>query len=98
MELLAHIVDRFLIHFFASGGLLISGTIGYKLAKSRFKNIERYEDTLVIGLLIVWLTATREAYDVYNGGPLIKSIADFISWTLGVTVWGIALEFLKKWK
>ena len=98
MELLAHIVDRFLIHFFASGGLLIAGTLGYSFAKRWFKNIDRYESTIVTALLIVWLTATREAYDVYNGGPLIKSIADFISWTLGVTVWGIGLEFLKKWK
>ncbi len=82
MEFIAHIADRFLTHFFASGGLLIACSFGPR--------------QVAPGWAPRRMTATREAYDVWNGGKLVKSVFDFISWTLGVTVWDWAVTKLAK--
>lgn len=87
--------NRFLIHFLSSGSLLLASTLAYRFAKVRWENLDRYETTVIPALLILWLSAMREAYDVSTGGPLRKSISDFISWTLGVVVWGTVIELWK---
>lgn len=69
MEFIAHIADRFLIHFFASGGLLILCTLGPRQGASAAAE---------------W--APRR----------MKSVFDFISWALGVAVWGWAVAKLAK--
>ena len=90
MDFIAHIADRFLIHFFASGGLLIACSLGWMVAKRKARpprRIEKYEPIILPALVIFWVTATREAYDVWNGPPrralaggkLVKSVFDFIS-------------------
>lgn len=97
MEFVAHVANRFLIHFFASGGLLIAASLGWIIAKRKARNLERYEPIILPALVILWVTATREAYDVWRGGELVKSVFDFISWTLGVAVWGVGLTKFAKW-
>ncbi len=96
MDFIALIADRFLTHFFASGGLLIACSLGWMVAKRKARNLDRYEPIILPALVILWVTATREAYDVWNGGKLVKSVFDFISWTLGVAVWGWAVTKLAK--
>lgn len=87
--------NRFIIHFLSSGALMLAFSLTYHFAKVRWENLDRYETTVIPALLIVWLTAMREAYDVSTGGSLRKSISDFFSWTLGVITWGVTIELWK---
>ena len=89
--------QRFLIHFFSSGGLLIAAVLTWNWLLRRFRWLRDYEVLILPGLLILWLTATREAYDVWNGGSLLKSISDFISWAFGVGVWVFGLTRIGMW-
>ena len=91
-----HILERSLIHFFASGGLLLAFIYSWSYAKQRAKNLELYETIILPALLILWTTAMREAYDVYNNGSLVKSIFDLISWFIGVSVWGVVIWKLRR--
>ena len=83
-----HILTRALIHFAFSGILLFMFTRIWAYAKRRATHLELYETIIIPALLILWTTAMREAYDVWNGGALIKSLFDFASWLLGVVVFG----------
>ena len=83
-----HILDRALLHFFASGVILYIFTKIWAYAKLHAKNLELYETIIIPALLILWVTATREAYDVYKGHAFIKSLFDFASWFIGVSVFG----------
>jgi hypothetical protein len=46
---------------------------------------------IVTGILLFSITATREAWDVAHGQPLIKAFTDYASWIVGAgfSAWGL---------
>lgn len=96
MELLGHILERGLLHFVSSTFLVVASFFALRFwyrtnAKaSAWLGTERA--MLIIAALGVWALSTlREPYDVWNGGPAIKSYTDFFSWFAGcaVSAWGV---------
>ena len=72
----AHIFERFMIHFFSAGGVL--------LVALNLKNFIYPEASDFVALLMVFtLISFREIWDVKNGNPLIKSVSDWVSWAFG---------------
>jgi hypothetical protein len=95
MQLISHICDRGIIHFFSSAGvvLCVMHAISYLSRRfpSRFLPAE-FMPRLVLAALTVFAVSTmREAYDVHNGQPLVKAFTDYLSWLSGcaMSVWGI---------
>ena len=75
-----HILIRSIVHFFSAGIILFAFAHILDYAKLRARNLELNETVILCGLVILWTAAMREAYDVWNGGALIKSLFDFASW------------------
>ena len=83
-----HIVDRFIIHIFSSGSIvLLMLWVAWLL-----------ESVLPGGLLSGWnyfawpsmiafiLISFREIWDVKAGGSIIKSVIDWMSWLIGMAI------------
>ena len=87
----AHILERFLIHFFSAGGFLLGAVTAWQWAVRRWDFVWEWVELILPALVIFSFAATREAYDVWNGGSLVKSAFDLASWLLGlgVTAWGL---------
>jgi len=94
---IGEIAERFVIHFFSAGGALIAAVLSWNWLMRRYGGLRSYQVLMLPGLMILWVTAMREAYDVWNGGSLLKSISDFISWALGVAVWVFGLTRIGMW-
>lgn len=90
-----HIVDRFVLHFFMSAGVLL-------LALAVFWYLERkvrwwpsphgYWFYIVPALLSFMFISFREVFDVaYSGQLVVKAVTDWISWItgLGVSIWAL---------
>jgi hypothetical protein len=95
MSLILHIIDRFLIHFFSSAGIVLAATFALATLQRRLRwpwLPSRVQGQIILSALLVFSVAVlREPYDVSRGDPLAKSISDFISWAsgCGVSVWGL---------
>lgn len=96
MELLGQILDRGIIHFFASCGVVMGVFMVLLMLRRRHLTKDWLPDslksTLVLAALTVFAFSTlREAVDVHNGQPLVKAFTDYASWLLGVVVasWGV---------
>lgn len=94
--MLGHIVDRFIIHFFSSAGLVLATAHGIRVLTKILRNTDwlpaEWKMRLVLsGLLVFAFSTLREAHDIANGQPLIKAYTDYASWLLGCgfSVWGL---------
>ncbi len=95
MDLLANIVERFVIHFFAATSLVLLVTMALASARRRWpvwylpKSVRLR--LIVAALLVFACSILREAYDVWNGQALIKAFTDDLSWALGsgAGAWGL---------
>ena len=101
MDLLTLILDRFVIHFFASTSLVALAFffirwIVRKLQSSHPVDLMRWFPIVLSGLLVFAVSATREAVDVANGQPLIKAFTDYLSWFLGCAASVYAIHRLTK--
>ena len=83
-----HIIDRFVIHFFSSAGILLCALFALRWAERRWKLSwlpYTFKTQLIVAALAVFAISTlREAFDVYNGQLLIKAVTDYISWLTGL--------------
>jgi hypothetical protein len=92
---MAHIVDRFVIHFFCSAGVLLCAFFSLRFAVRRLKTKflpPSWESQLVFAALSVFCAAAlREAWDVHNGQEIAKAFTDYASWFLGcgLSAWGL---------
>ena len=90
-----NIIERFLIHFFASGGILLATVFALRTAyrRTRYSWLPStlFTQCLVLSICIFAAAALREAYDVSQGGTLIKSVFDYVSWAggCGCSAWAI---------
>lgn len=84
---MTHIAERFIIHFFASAGVLLCALFALRYAarkiKSKFIPKDFPIQLLVAGLAVFAVSTMREAYDVSNGQQLVKAFTDYASWLLG---------------
>ena len=84
-----HVVQRFGLHVLASNALVTWTFFGVRMARLKWPKFARYTPSnmrvqLVMCAILVALGAfSREAYDVSQGGLLIKSVFDMISWIVG---------------
>lgn len=90
-----HILDRFIIHFFASAGVMLCALFALRWVRRRFIKTwlpsEPTTQLLFCAIAIFAGSALREAYDVHAGQTLTKAIFDYISWAAGcgVSAWGL---------
>lgn len=91
MELLGEILNRGAIHFFASMSLVTATYFFVLFLLRRYKQYEQLMALVLAAALVFAGSTLREAYDVYQGQPLVKAFTDYLSWLLGcgVSVWAI---------
>ncbi len=91
MELLGHILERFVIHFFASTSLVVGVYFLILFLMRRFKDYTQFLPLAMAALVVFAFASLREAVDVSNGQPLVKAFTDYASWLLGcgASAWGI---------
>lgn len=87
-----HAWTRFYIHFFCGGTVTLMALWGFWIAERNFRWWPRFRGwgaLVVPGLASVMLIFLREPWDVSGGGHPLKSMLDFLSWTLGVggSIW-----------
>lgn len=87
-----HILERFLIHFFAASSLVLAVWFALKWWTSKNTKVANWispysNHLLVTSALIVWALSTlREPFDLSTGQTLTKAVFDFSSWLLGCGV------------
>lgn len=92
---MAHIADRFIIHFFASGGVVLCALFALQYFRRKTKSDwlpEKDQAQLTFVALGVFAAAAlREAWDVHNGQTVLKACFDYASWFLGcgLTAYGL---------
>lgn len=95
MDTSLHILDRAAIHFFASSGLVLLSLFVLRFVQRKkawpWLPVMLQAQLVLVGVAVFGLSALREAYDVAQGGSLLKSIADYASWAAGcvASVWGL---------
>jgi hypothetical protein len=94
--MIGHILERALLHFVSSTFLVIASFIAlrywYRTNRKAALWLGTERASLVIAALGVFaIAALREPYDVWAGGPVVKSYTDFFSWFTGcaVSAWGV---------
>lgn len=95
-----HILDRAVIHFFSSCGVLLCVVFAIRWAARKWPNPflpKTYEMLLTVSALLVFAFSTlREAVDVSNGQTLFKAFCDYASWLLGCGVSAFGLYRIKQ--
>ena len=90
-----HVLDRFVIHFFSSGGILLCCFFVLHFVQRKKQWIWlpalMQPQLLLVGVCVFAGSALREAYDVHAGQTLVKAIIDYVSWAAGCacSIWGL---------
>jgi|PlaIllAssembly_1097288.scaffolds.fasta_scaffold558905_1 hypothetical protein len=90
-----HTVERFVIHFFSSAGVLLCALFALRFAARKIKTAflpDTYARQLLFCAVAVFCgAALREAIDVHYGQSLTKAIFDYISWAAGCgcSIWAL---------
>ena len=89
------IIDRGLIHFFASGGIMLAVLFALRLFLRKFPTSwlpSTIPAQIVFAAVSIFAgAALREAWDVSRGQPIAKAFTDYISWAsgCGLAAWGL---------
>ncbi len=95
MSELGHILDRGIIHFFSSAGVLLCCfcVLRFVHRKKQWAWLPgEFRAQLLFAAICVFAgSALREAFDVAGGQSLAKAVTDYLSWFLGcgVSTWGL---------
>ena len=87
MQTFFEITERFFIHLFGGVGIILAVSFFLRFMKRK----KQYswlpvgtKATLIWAAMLVFAVAVlREAYDVSQGGWVVKSYIDYLSWALG---------------
>lgn len=86
--MISHIIERFIIHLFSATGLVVGTFFAIQSIQRRYAKDWLPSNVggrlLLAGFLVFGVTATREAWDVHNGQPIVKAFTDYISWAIGL--------------
>lgn len=92
---MAHAIDRAIIHFFASAGIVLVSLIALRFVQRKkawpWLPTVFQAQLVFVAVSVFAVSALREAYDVSGGQTMAKAISDYASWAAGVTasVWGL---------
>jgi hypothetical protein len=97
MNLVLHILDRFVIHLASATSLVMAATFAIMYLRRKIADSQQWipanfnSQLLLAALLVASVAFMREPYDVNNGQPLVKAFFDFASWIIGTGVgaWGL---------
>ena len=90
-----HIIDRFLIHLFASGGISLAAIFALRMAQRRLRcgwlPTQLLGQCSAVAIVVFTVAVLREAYDVARGQSLAKAVCDYASWAggCGCSAWAI---------
>ena len=92
--MLGHILERFVIHFFSSAGVYLIALWGFWLLERKvswWPKPRGWWELILPALLSFLFISFREVFDVAGGGPVAKSVSDWISWSagLGAALWAL---------
>ena len=85
--MLEHIIDRFIIHLFSGASVALIALWGFWIIERKVKwwpEMRGWMFYIFPTLLAFVFISFREIWDVHNGGLLVKSVTDWISWILGL--------------
>ena len=84
--MIAHILERFVIHFFSGAAVLMLALVVLWYCERRWLkyHLRGWMFFILPALISFTLISFREIWDVSAGGPLIKSVIDWVSWLLGI--------------
>ena len=91
-----HVIDRFVIHFFAAPGTLLAAAFTFAIPcrkKVGWEWLPKTKKQILVtsALIILACTWAREGWDVAHGQALAKVFTDDLSWLLGLGcgIWGL---------
>ena len=90
-----HALDRALIHFFASAGIVLLSLFVLRFVQKKkawpWLPVMLQAQLVFVGVCVFAVSALREAYDVAQGQSMAKAISDYASWALGclASIWGL---------
>ena len=92
--MIGHIIDRAVIHFFSSGGVYLIALWGFWLLERRvpwWPELRGWWELILPALVSFIFISFREIFDVAAGGPVVKSLCDWLSWLagLGTSAWAL---------
>ena len=95
-----HILERSIIHIFASGGAVLAVLFALRYFLRRRPTSwlpQQIPQQIVFAAVCVFAgSALREAWDVAHGQSLLKAATDHFSWAIGLT--GTALGLIRVWR
>ena len=78
-----HTINREIMHIFWGPGVYLACLIGFLSLEKHWKSFPRLKgwwQLIVPAVPFMFIVFAREAFDVYNGGALLKSIIDWSTW------------------
>ncbi len=88
--MIGHILERSIIHLFSAMGLVVGTFFGIQSLHRRYAKGWLPANVggrlLLAGFIVFGLTATREAWDVSQGQPVVKALTDYLSWAIGLSL------------
>ncbi len=96
-----HILDRFVLHLFASPGVLLASSFALAMLcrkKTTWTWLPqtRNQQIVLAAVCVFAGSALREAWDVAHGQSLVKAFFDYASWFSGCSLGVWALFRLQK--
>lgn len=92
---MAHALDRALIHFFASAGIVLVSLIVLRFVQRKkawpWLPTGFQAQLVFVAVSVFAVSALREAFDVAAGQGVAKAVSDYASWAIGCgcSVWGL---------
>ena len=84
-----HILERFQIHVFSSTSLYLLALFGFwglEIHVSWWPPVPGVWGLIFPAVVVFMAVASREIFDIAKGGWIGKSIIDWFSWAVGLTV------------
>ena len=85
--MIAHIIERFVIHLFSGASVVLMALWGFWILERKirwFPEMRGWMFYIFPSLIAFVFISFREIFDVAAGGPLVKSITDWLSWVMGM--------------
>ena len=88
------ILERAVIHFFSSAGVVLLALYGFWYLERKvswWPQTRGWWDLILPALVSFVIISFREVFDVARGGSPVKSVCDWLSWLagMGVSIWAL---------
>ena len=85
--MIGHIIERFIVHLFSGALVVLAALWGFWIIERKvkwFPELKGWMFYIFPSLTAFILISFREVWDVANGGPVVKSVIDWIGWLAGI--------------